>query len=95
MDSGYYFYNYYCNNFFNLTILASGVYSYSFDYFKWVNINENIKLFITFLLPTHNFDFLNTEINCSLFYFFDFLGRIFVSYGIYQTIQAFRKYKGI
>ncbi|WP_313000824.1 pentapeptide repeat-containing protein [Chryseobacterium gleum] len=57
---------------------------------------DGSKYFWQFILPTHRFDYLGN--GCGLeyyigFYLFDFLGRIFVGYGIYQTIQAFRKHK--
>ncbi|MDR6373029.1 uncharacterized protein YjbI with pentapeptide repeats [Chryseobacterium bernardetii] len=57
---------------------------------------EGSKYFWQFILPIHRFDYLGN--GCGLeyyagFYLFDFLGRIFVGYGMYQTIQAFRKHK--
>jgi len=45
--------------------------------------------FLQFIYPAHRFDFLPM---CGWGYLYDILGRIFVSFGIYQTIQAFRKY---
>ncbi len=57
---------------------------------------DGSKYFWQFILPIHRFDYLGN--GCGLeyyagFYLFDFLGRIFVGYGMYQTIQAFRKHK--
>jgi len=53
-----------------------------------------IKQFIVFLNPTHRHDFIS-ELNpfFGIPYVFEFLGRIAVGYGIYQTIQAFRKFR--
>lgn len=66
---------------------------YSFGGFSFELIEQNIKHYFQFLLPTHRVDYLQ-ELNPSpAFYFWDFIGRIFVSYGFYQTIQAFRKFK--
>ncbi|WP_282161420.1 pentapeptide repeat-containing protein [Ulvibacterium marinum] len=61
-------------------------------------IMDNIPAFANFLLPTHKFDYLGSDFTKSFsfsnsFFLFDILGRIFVGYGIYQTIQAFRKFR--
>jgi hypothetical protein len=53
---------------------------------------DAIRYFIEFMLPTHKIDFMNDFNPGGWFYIFDFLGRIFISYGIYQTVSAFRKY---
>lgn len=47
--------------------------------------------FFEFFLLNHKFGFLGIEENW-LSSFFDIFGRIFIGYGIYQTIQAFRKH---
>lgn len=57
-------------------------------------------LFFEFLNPTHKFELIESKIiypeNSPIYKLcgsiFDFSGRIFVSFGIYQTIQAFRKF---
>lgn len=54
---------------------------------------EHFKYFLEFLNPTHKFDYIQKVGLTTRFYLFDFIGRIFVGYGIYQFIQAFRKYK--
>lgn len=54
---------------------------------------EHFKYFLEFLNPTHKFDYVQEDGLTTRFYLFDFIGRIFVGYGIYQFIQAFRKYK--
>ena len=57
-------------------------------------IGYTVKQFIVFLNPTHKITYIN-ELKpfLGIPYIFDLLGRIAVGYGIYQTIQAFRKYK--
>ncbi len=52
---------------------------------------ELAKKFWIFMNPLHSVDFLNTD-STSWSSFFDYVGRIFIGYGIYQTIQAFRKF---
>ena len=57
-------------------------------------IGFTIKSFINFLNPIHKIDYLDSlKPFFGIPYVFDFLGRIAVGYGIYQTVQAFRKYK--
>ena len=53
-----------------------------------------IKQFINFLNPAHSINYID-ELNpfYGIPYVFDFLGRIAVGYGIYQTVQAFRKFR--
>ena len=81
--------------FYYLTLLSTSKYTF---YFSIPNIDlDEIKNFIDFMNPLHNPN--NLEIfnikNEKEFapYIWDFIGRIFVGYGIYQTIQAFRKFK--
>jgi hypothetical protein len=59
---------------------------------KYAKFND-LKYFLEFLNPTHKFDYIQEDGLTTRFYLFDFIGRIFVGYGIYQFIQAFRKYK--
>ena len=76
--------------FFNLMLSHIGSFSFTSDYSQW-----QWKYFVQFINPTHRFDFMK-EIDVNpkrWFYIWDFIGRIFISYGIYQTVQAFRKYK--
>lgn len=54
---------------------------------------EAMEYFVTFLNPVHRLTYLEDLEPSALTYLFDFLGRIVVGYGIYQTVQAFRKYK--
>ena len=56
------------------------------------NIANVIKLYFQILNVTNwNFDPLGIE-GCHYFYVILFLGRIFIGYGYYQTISAFRKF---
>jgi hypothetical protein len=74
------------------------VYTYDIAYtFDWSIIKENVAGYVQFLIPIHRFNYLDDflaghKLNPS-FYVWDILGRIFIGYGIYQTIQAFRKYR--
>lgn len=80
--------------FYFFSYIFSKNYSFSLCSDNWELSTFEIywKNYIRFLNPTHSDDFLGDN-NTFLFYFFDYLGRIVVGYGIYQTIQAFRKYK--
>ncbi|MFL0096033.1 hypothetical protein [Tenacibaculum maritimum] len=76
-----------------------GTSKYTFDLIlgDWFIIDDNISHFLNFLNPTHKFNYLGDDFSkytlSPSFYIWDFVGRIFVGYGIYQTIQAFRKYR--
>ncbi|WP_304039200.1 pentapeptide repeat-containing protein [Mesonia mobilis] len=62
--------------------------------FDEVAFTKGLKFYINFLNPVHRIDYLDSlHPYYGIAYFFDFLGRIFIGYGVYQTIQAFRKYK--
>jgi uncharacterized protein YjbI with pentapeptide repeats len=78
--------------FFLTTLISTKQYSVGFDLSK-KNIDEFGRLFFEFLTPTHKVDFLDDKGPSLWSYFFDFWGRVFVAFGIYQTIQAFRKYR--
>ena len=80
---------------FYLSSISTGKFHFS-TCFSWDAFVEGSKYYWQFLLPTHRFDYMGKTINFkfeNVFYFIDFIGRIVVGYGIYQTIQAFRKYK--
>lgn len=77
--------------FFLMSITEIPEYYFTFNCSKWET--EHFKHFLEFLNPTHKFEYIQEENLTTKFYIFDFLGRIFVGYGIYQFIQAFRKYK--
>ncbi|MFP9118751.1 pentapeptide repeat-containing protein [Flavobacterium sp. RNTU_13] len=60
---------------------------------EW-DFSKGFKLYMEYLNPIHKFDYIEEPTKSSAwFYLFDFLGKTFVGYGIYQFIQAFRKYK--
>lgn len=56
---------------------------------------EGVKFLFNFLNPTRSITYLDSfDLRFyGIAYLFDFLGRIAVGYGIYQTVQAFRKFK--
>lgn len=59
---------------------------------SWAAINETFKHFVEFLnIANWSIKPFGIE-NYNWAYFFLFIGRIFIGYGYYQTIQAFRKY---
>jgi len=69
---------------------------YTFSIYEFSNLGEGTKLFFEFLIPTHKVDYLEAAGLSPNWgsYVLDFLGRLVVLYGIYQTISAFRKFKG-
>ena len=84
--------------FYTLSIFSSGEFIISFDDI-YKTFNSNLKAIIVFLNPVHNpnytteiFNINSSDLN-GWYYFLDFIGRIFMGYGIYQTIQAFRKFR--
>jgi len=82
--------------FFYLSLLSTDKYTFAFEWYsKW---HENIPSYISFLNPIHKPDYLGKDfikeyVKSNDFYVYDFLGRVFVGYGLYQTAQAFRKYR--
>ncbi len=57
-------------------------------------IGYSIKQFINFLNPAHNISYIDSlKPLFGIPYIIDFLGRIAVGYGYYQTVQAFRKFR--
>ncbi len=57
-------------------------------------IKSGFGYYIQSLLPTHSFDYMGKSEGVHyMFFFWDFIGRIFVGYGVYQFIVAFRKYR--
>ncbi len=63
----------------------------SFDSF-WIATSEVFKSYFIFLLPTHRFNEFSSLNPTGLSYFIDIIARVFITYGIYQTVQAFRKF---
>lgn len=79
--------------FFYGSLLATKTFEFSINIRDW-EFNKGLGYFVQFLIPTHKFNYMGDEVLLtSCFYLFDFLGRVFVGYGIYQFIQAFRKFK--
>ncbi len=57
-------------------------------------IINGLKDFLNFMNPTHGFDYIGDEVKLTTgFYIWDSIGRVFVGYGIYQFVQAFRKFR--
>jgi len=84
-----------------IIFFAAYIFSLNSLPFKWGWQNFNsfysasgiiIKYFIRFLIITHDLDFMQNYQPTALSFLIDFLGKVFIGYGIYQTIQAFRKY---
>ncbi len=70
-----------------------------YDYYL-VSINLKIpydqleywKYYVQFIVPTHKFDFIDGVILTDKSYIIDYFGRVISAFGIYQTVQAFRKF---
>lgn len=82
--------------FYSLYSISIGYTEWSLDYNNWVCLDPNYwKEVLGFLwLPNlSGFNRLETTINTHVMsYVWFILGKIMVTYGIYQTISAFRKY---
>lgn len=80
-------------SFFFGSVMATSKYVF-YPNFSLAAFLDGLKYFVQFLLPTHKFDYLGVGVEYGTpFYVFDFFGRLFVGYGIYQFIQAFRKFR--
>jgi hypothetical protein len=81
--------------FFYLSLISTNTYYATLNPFKWSidTFTESVKYFFISLSPVHKYTYLDSLGPTTPFYIADFAGRIFVSYGIYQTIQAFRKFR--
>lgn len=79
--------------FFYLSLIATDTYEFTFKISEW-EFGEGLSYFTQFLVPTHKFNYMGNEVQLTPgYYIFDFFGRLFTGYGIYQFIQAFRKFK--
>lgn len=83
--------------FFYLNITQTGKYDIALGW-DWKIVSNEIPNYIRFILPTHSIEYLNPQFYenytvSNWYYIWDVLGRIFVGFGIYQTIQAFRKFR--
>lgn len=81
--------------FFYLAVLSTDRYCFALNVIDLNDFSDCLKLYFEFLTPTHKVQFLDDFKTTPLTYLVDFLGRAFVAYGIYQTIQAFRKYRSV
>jgi hypothetical protein len=78
--------------FFSLTLLTLPNFGIVWEPSNWSK--EGIwKEYLTFMNPTHEIKLFDGFSPNGWTYFWQTWGRIFVGYGIYQTIQAFRKLK--
>ena len=57
----------------------------------WKSIKTSFPFFVKFIYPAHSFDFMSSNNPNHWSALYDLLGRIFIGFGYYQTIQAFRK----
>ncbi|MGD9994846.1 MAG: hypothetical protein AB7S69_16220 [Salinivirgaceae bacterium] len=58
----------------------------------WSLFKEFFPYYIKFLNPTHDFEMIVTNNVNSIASLWDFIGRIYISFGYYQIIKAFRKF---
>jgi len=79
--------------FFYLAVISTDKYDFEFNFLSKADFYLNMKLFFDFLTPFHKTQFLDEFGTTPITYLIDFIGRALIGYGIYQTIQAFRKYK--
>lgn len=79
--------------FFYLALISTSCVEMAWEFNKEVFLHY-LGLYFNFLSPLHSFDLFSLEYPNTGTIALDFFGRIFVGYGIYQTIQAFRKHKG-
>jgi hypothetical protein len=83
--------------FFYLNITQTEKYDMALQW-DWNILRSEIPNYFKFLLPTHGIEYLDPEFYkkykvTNWYYVWDILGRVFVGFGIYQTIQAFRKFR--
>lgn len=78
--------------FFTLTVLSFPDYYIEFNPIKW-NMDDFWKNYLIFMNPTHEVSSFDDFHPTGWSYFWQTWGRIFIGYGIYQTVQAFRKLK--
>lgn len=83
--------------FFSLSMSETNQYDFSVHP-NFSFIKSEFSSFSKFLLPTHSVNYLGENFEevyrpTNWFYLWDWLGRIAVGFGFYQTIQAFRKFR--
>lgn len=81
--------------FFYFSIVSTNEYEVAWSF---EDFNKHVSIYINFLNPVHDpnylmkFGYPAKSLNWG-YYLLDFFGRVFVGFGIYQFIQAFRKFK--
>jgi hypothetical protein len=78
--------------FFSLTLLSLPNFELYWEPSNWKKV-DLWKEYLTFMNPTHEIKLFDNLSPNGWTYFWQTWGRIFVGYGIYQTVQAFRKLK--
>jgi len=58
----------------------------------WDVSSQTLKYYVEFFYAAHKFNFMEQYEPNGIAYVLDMVGRIFITYGYYQTIQAFRKF---
>ena len=57
-----------------------------------IAISDSFPKFIEFLYVGHSWDFMKDNNPNNLALLVDFIGRVIIGFGYYQTVAAFRKY---
>lgn len=78
--------------FFSLSLLSLPDFIIEWEPSNWEKM-DLWKVYLSFMNPTHDIKLFNHYCPTGWTYFWQTWGRIFVGYGIYQTVQAFRKLK--
>jgi len=78
--------------FFSFTLLSLPNFEIFWDLSNWTK-NDLWKVYLSFMNPTHDIKLFDNFSPSFWTYLWQTWGRIFVGYGIYQTVQAFRKLK--
>lgn len=73
-----------------LSLLSTGSYQLGTNIFIG---KDELSYYFQNLIPTHKVTFLDKEVPSGLFYISDFFGRLFISYGLFQFVRSFRKFK--
>ena len=80
--------------FFYVSTIDDKPFVWGWDGYKnfYIAIKDTLKYFPEFLYPGHSFSFMVSDYQ-GWPIGIDMIGRIVIGYGIYQTLQAFRKFK--
>jgi hypothetical protein len=78
--------------FFSLSLLSLPDFIIEWEPSNWEEM-DLWKEYLAFMNPTHEIKLFDDYCPTGWTYFWQTWGRIFVGYGIYQTVQAFRKLK--